>query len=99
MEFDVPLFRRQFPEFADTVKYPAAMITLWSTFATAQVNPNVWGTQANLGISLYTAHECVLAAQNVTSSQVGGSPGQQGGIAQTKTIGSVTVGYECSDIE
>lgn len=67
---------------------------MWSAFATAQVNPNAWGTQVNLGISLYTAHECVLAAQNVTASQVGGSPGQQGGIAQTKTVGSVTVGFD-----
>ena len=94
MTFDVSAFRTQFPEFSDTVKYPSPMINMWSAFATAQVNPNAWGTQVNLGISLYTAHECVLAAQNVTAAQVGGSPGQQGGIAQTKTVGSVTVGYD-----
>ena len=94
MAFNVGQFRTQFPEFADTVKYPTPMIEFWSTFATAQVNPNAWGTQVNMGISLYTAHELVLASQNVASSQVGGTPGQQGGIAQTKTVGSVSVGYD-----
>lgn len=94
MAFDISAFRKQFPEFADTVKYPSPMIEMWSAFATAQVNQNVWGTQYTMGVSLYTAHEIVLAAQNADASKVGGSPGQQGGIAQTKTIGSVTVGYD-----
>lgn len=94
MAFDIAAFRTQFPEFSDTVKYPAPMITMWSAFATAQVNPNAWGTQVTLGISLYTAHECVLASQNVDASKVGGTPGQQGGVAQSKTIGSVTVAYD-----
>jgi hypothetical protein len=94
MAFDISVFRKQFPEFSDTVKYPSPMIEMWSAFAIAQVRASAWGTQVNLGISLYTAHELVLAAQNVDASRVGGSPGQQGGIAQTKTIGSVTVGYD-----
>lgn len=94
MAFDTGAFRTQFPEFADKVKYPEPMISMWSTFASAMVNQRAWGTQYTLGVSLYTAHELVMASQNVDSSKVGGSPGQQGGIAQTKTIGSVTVGYD-----
>lgn len=96
MAFDIAVFRNQFPEFSDKVKYPAPMITLWSTFASAQVNQNAWGTQYTLGVSLYTAHELVMASQNVAASNVDGTPGQQGGIAQTKTIGSVTVGYDAA---
>ncbi len=42
------------------------------------------------------AHELVLAAQNAKAAQVGGSPGQQGGIANSKTVGSVTVSYDAS---
>ena len=94
MAFNVGQFRTQFPEFADPVKYPTPMIELWSAFATAQVNPNAWKTQTLMGISLYTAHELVLASQNIAAAQVGGTPGQQGGIAQTKTVGSVSVGYD-----
>lgn len=94
MAFNVGVFRTQFPEFADTKKYPAPMVEMWSTFATAQVNPNAWKAQVNMGISLYTAHELVLASQNNAAAQVDGTPGQQGGIAQTKTIGSVTVGFD-----
>jgi hypothetical protein len=94
MTFNVGAFRTAFPEFTDKVKYPDQMVNVWSALALVQVNQNAWGTQYMLGVQLYTAHELVLAAQNVAAAQVGGSPGQQGGIAQTKTIGSVTVGFD-----
>lgn len=91
---NIPLFRTQFPEFADLVVYPTPQIEFWATVAEAQVLKNVWGVLWTQGVNLYVAHEIVLAAQNINASKVGGSPGQQGGIAQTKTIGSVTVGYD-----
>jgi hypothetical protein len=70
------------------------MVTFWATFAEAQVRQCVWKSQWQMGVQLFVAHEITLAAQNQKASQVGGSPGQQGGIANQKTVGSVSVGYD-----
>jgi hypothetical protein len=94
LNFDIAAFRRAFPEFASLVVYPTEQIELWVGLATAMVSPNVWCSQWNLGVSLYVAHELTLASQNARSAKVGGSPGQQGGIASQKTVGSVTVQYD-----
>lgn len=92
--FAIGKFRTSFPEFADSTAYPDDMITLWSTLAQQQVKQNVWCNSWLMGVSLYTAHEITLAAQNSKAAQVGGVPGVSGGVANTKTVGSVTVGYD-----
>lgn len=97
--FVIATFRSTFPEFSDVVKYPDSMLAFWSSLATAQVNPTRWGLQADNGIMLYTAHEVTLAAQNQRASKVGGIPGGVIGPANTKTVGSVTVGYDTAQIE
>jgi hypothetical protein len=90
---DNALFRAAFPEFADIVRYPDAMLAFWSSFAVIQVDPCRWGTQVNMGIYLYVAHEITLAAQNQKAGVVGGTPGASG-LANSKTVGSVTVAYD-----
>lgn len=92
--FTVGLFRTQLPEFANTVTYPDQMIEFWAALAQAQVRSCVWKTQWLMGVSLYTAHEITLAAQNAKAAAAGGMPGTSGGVANTKTVGSVTVGYD-----
>jgi len=92
--FTLAAFRAAFPEFADTARYPDAQITFWSTFATAQVNPDRWCQQTLMGIMLYTAHEITLAAQNQKSGVIGGVPGGTAGPASSKTVGSATVTYD-----
>jgi len=92
--FSVSAFRVSFPEFVDEVAYPNQLISLWAGLASAMVNQCVWKTQWTLGVSLYVAHELVMAAQNTKTAQAGGPPGVTGGIANTKTVGSVTVGYD-----
>lgn len=87
-------FRADFPEFTDTVRYPDSQLTFWATLATAQVNACAWGDLTNLGIELYVAHELTIAAQSQKSASVGGVPGTMGGVPNTKTVGSVTVGYD-----
>lgn len=47
-----------------------------------------------MGMSLYIAHELTLSAQNQKAASVGGSPGQQGGVATSKTVGSVSVQFD-----
>jgi hypothetical protein len=94
LTFDIAAFRTSFPEFASTESYPTSMVELWAGLATQQVDPCRWKGTWILGVSLYVAHELTLARQNVKAAQVGGTPGQQGGIASSKTVGSVTVQYD-----
>lgn len=94
MVFDAGLFRAQFPEFANSVTYPDQQINFWATLAQAQLPQATWGSQWLNGVSLYVAHEIVLAAQAAKTAAAGGAPGTFGGIANTKTVGSVTVGYD-----
>jgi Protein of unknown function (DUF4054) len=95
--FTIGAFRDSFPEFADTVKYSNAVITVWSTLAIAQVNANLWGSQTDLGVMLYTAHEITLAAQNQAAGVIGGTPGNQG-LINSKTVGSVSAGYDTDKV-
>ena len=94
LTFEVGAFRASFPEFTDTIAYPDDMINFWSGFAVIQVSQCVWKSAWLQGVSLYTAHEITLARQNLKASGSGGTPGTSGGIANTKTVGSATVGYD-----
>lgn len=91
-------FRAAFPEFADIVKYPDAMLTFWAAFAIRQVNCDRWKCQTLNGVYLYVAHELVLAAQNQKAGNIGGTPGQQMGPASSKTVGSVTAQYDAATV-
>ena len=94
MNFTASAFRTAFPEFADAVIYPDQMINFWAALAQQQVPQNIWKNMWINGVSLYTAHELTIAAQNQKSAKFGGVPGTSGGIANTKTVGSATVGYD-----
>ncbi len=92
--FSAGAFRTSFPEFADTTAYPDTMITFWATLAQAQVKLCVWNSCWLQGVSLYVAHELVIANQNVKTAAAGGAPGTMGGVPNNKTVGSVTVAYD-----
>lgn len=87
-------FRANFPEFSDTTVYPDAQITFWSSLAESLLVKCVWGNTWTFVVMLYTAHEITLAAQNVKVATIGGTPGQSGGIANSKAVGAVNVGYD-----
>ncbi len=92
--FTVGQFRSKFQEFNDHVTYSDQLIESWSELAQAQVPQPVWKSQWLMGVNLYIAHEITLAAQNSKAAAAGGMPGTSGGVANTKTVGSVTVGYD-----
>lgn len=94
LTLDIPLFRTEFPEFGDLVAYPTSMITFWATLAEQQVRQQAWGCMWQTGVKLYTAHEIVLAGQNSKLAAAGGMPGTSGGVANSKTVGSASVGYD-----
>jgi hypothetical protein len=93
---DIPAFRTAFPEFADTTAYPTATISFYVTIAELQVQQCTWKRMWTQGVNLYVAHEITLASENYKAAKSGGSPGKSGGIANTKTVGSVTVGYDAA---
>lgn len=98
MTFDIPAFRTNFPEFSNTEKYPTAQITFWANFAAAMVRECVWKTQWSVGVSLYVAHEITLAALNDQIASNGGQPGSGGGIANSKTVGNASIGYDTAGV-
>ena len=91
---DIPAFRAEFPEFVDSTVYPTPMITLWATLAEKQIVQDIWTDLYPTAVKLYVAHELVIATQNVKASKMNGSPGQSGGIANNKTVGSVSVSFD-----
>jgi hypothetical protein len=92
--FDITVFRKAFPEFADIAKYPDEQITFWAELAEAQVKESRWCAQVTKGRQLYVAHEITLAAQNAKAGEIGGTPGMSSGPVNSKTVGSVSVGYD-----
>jgi uncharacterized protein YjlB len=92
----IPAFRAAFPEFAATSVYPDGMIAFWASVAEAQVRQRAWGGQWQNGVYLYIAHEITLAAQAQKTAKFGGAPGTFGGVANTKTVGGSTVGYDAA---
>lgn len=93
---DISTFRTNFPEFASTSVYPDAQITFWAGVAETLLVQNVWGTSYGFAVNLYVAHEITLATQNSQAAAVGGSPGQHGGIANSKAVGAVNVAYDAA---
>lgn len=91
---DIPTFRTNFPEFASVTVYPDGTITFWATLAETLLPLCVWKTVWPTAVNLYVAHELVLASQNAAAAAAGGSPGQSSGIASSKAVGEVSVGYD-----
>ena len=87
-------FRTNFPEFSDTTRFPDSQLTFWSTIAEQMLNQCAWTTMWANGVFLYVAHEITIASQNVATASIGGSPGQSGGIANSKAVGGVNVAYD-----
>jgi hypothetical protein len=100
---DITAFRTEFPEFADTTAYPDSQLSFWASVAELQMDRDRWGYDPlaptdmyRTGVKLYVAHEIVIARQNVSYAAVGGNPGQHGGIANSKSEGQVSIGFDSS---
>ncbi|VXB24819.1 putative bacteriophage protein [Burkholderia sp. 8Y] len=91
---DAAQFRSDFPEFADTTRYPDSLVTLWLTVAASLVNADRWGELTNIGLELVTAHHLVLAARDQQAADGGGLPGQSSGPQSSKSIDKVSVSYD-----
>lgn len=83
---NIAQFRLDFPLFADTTKYPDAMVTFWGNIAEKQIIEDRWGDIYTQAVELYTAHSLVLA----TDAKIGKTTGLQ----NSKAVGDVSVGYD-----
>lgn len=98
MAFDNAQFRLNFPEFADTARYPEAQITFWSSIGEICLIKDRWSTLYDQGMQLFVAHNITLAAQNSKAGAAGGVPGVTSGPVSSKSVGSVSVSYDSQAI-
>lgn len=93
---DIALFRTDFPEFADSVRFTDSTITFWSGLGEQLISADRFGVMHTQAVELFAAHNIVLAAGNVAASSAGGLPGGSSGAVQSKAVGSVNVSYDTS---
>ena len=98
MAFDPADFVSSFPEFSDSVKYPAGTLTFWSGVATLRLNEERWGELLTFGTYLFVAHQISLSELSVSAATVGINPSRVGGLVSNKGVGDVSVGYDNSSI-
>jgi hypothetical protein len=87
-------FLQDYPEFSNSTKYPNSAIQYWINVAVILLNPNRWGTMLTTGIELYVAHNLVLEGQAQAAAATGGTPGQNTGPLNSKTVDKVSAGYD-----
>lgn len=88
--------RSDFPEFADSTKYPDSLIQMWLTVAASLVNASRWMELTDIGIELVTAHHLVIALRDQTAAAVGGVPGEMTGPTASKSVDKVSKSYDTS---
>lgn len=89
------LFLAQCPEFSNLTLYPVAMVNAWIPPAVEQMNAARFGTQYNLAVCLYIAHNVVLSARELAASAGAGNSvvGEAYGPVSDKSIDKLSVSY------
>jgi hypothetical protein len=95
---DVATFRQDFPEFADTTKYPDSVVAFWLDLAEALLPVCRWGTIWPKAVELFTAHHLVIAARNKQTEAAGGTPGAVSGPMTAKAVDKVSASYDASAV-
>jgi hypothetical protein len=91
---DIAQFRINFPEFSDVERFTDAMLNFWAGIGENLISECRFGTSYNYALSLFLAHNIVLAATNEATADAGGIAGGGAGTVQQKTVGSVSVSYD-----
>ena len=90
---DAAQFRADFPEFADTTKYPDSAVNLWLSLGEKTLAPDRWCDYLDVGLELFTAHHLAIAAGNQLAEMVGDTGGQVKGPLNSKSVDKVSAGY------
>lgn len=91
---DVATFRQQFPEFADTTRYPEPLVAFWLDVVTRMLDPNRWADLLDVGLALALAHHLVVAVREQGSAVAGKVPGTVLGMQTSKSVDTVSVSYD-----
>lgn len=93
----VSKFRTDFPQFADTTKYPDAQVQFRLNLADMLMSESLYGsTMFPYVVELYVAHYMALFAQDQRSTAAGGSGGNASGVQSSKSVDKVSVSYDNS---
>ena len=91
---DTTQFRKDFPEFADTARFPNQQIEFWGGMGEKLISTSRFGSLYTEAVELFAAHNLVLSAQSRAAAATGGMPGGSPGAIASKAVGSVNVSYD-----
>ncbi len=89
---DVALFRGNFVEFADPIKYPDTLLEFWADIGERLTSIDRYGDIYPHAVDLFVAHNIAVAARSASGS----IPGLPSGAITSKSVGSVSVSYDTS---
>ena len=89
---DIALFRGNFVEFTDPIKYPDEMLTFWADIGERLTSIDRYGDIYPHAVNLFVAHNISIAARSGSASV----PGLPRGALSSKTVGSVSMSYDTS---
>lgn len=86
-----------FPEFTSPESFPDGQVDFWIQQAGLQLNANRLGTKLDYATMLFVAHNLVLSASAAQTAGAGGAL-TSGGILTSKSVGSVSAGYDFGSV-
>jgi hypothetical protein len=95
---DLATFTSIFPEFNSWVSTNGGGATFWLTQAQASLALGALGSNADLAVYLFMAHNIVLGQQDLQDQQAGDLPGGTLGPISSKSVGPVSVSYDTSGL-
>lgn len=90
---DIATFRANFPEFADTTRYPDATVSFWASIGERLISTDRWGSMYPEAVQLFTAHNITLAYSNARYGAAG-VPVQAHGQVSQKALGQASISYD-----
>lgn len=92
-------FRADFPEFANTRRYPDASVNFYLAQADTLLDQDVFGDQFPYLAELFTAHYTELRGRALMVSLAGGGVNSAGGgVLTSKSVDKVSASYDVSGI-
>lgn len=92
-------FRTDFPEFADTARYPDPSVNFYLGQADTLLNQDVHGDRFVYLAELFTAHYTELRGRTLAAVAAGGvNSNGQTGVVSSKSVDKVSVSYDVSGV-
>ena len=89
-------FRKDLPEFADTTRYPNAVLDYWLGIGAQIVNAQRFGDLTNPQIESFAAHNITLERRAIDEAERGGQVGMGVGILTSKSVDKASASYDVS---